>query len=147
MWQWLGGPEGFSELEDWTQLQRASVSGFYVKEGCGMEGWPPGPWSSLPLWGFGLASKSFRSFCGKGGVLYSASGVPPKEGFQRRARFPGDWKTQTRHEAYGEGHNASLCPRRPSSMGVASWAMQVSPTLKVGHQANSKVSWMAMEEF
>ena len=24
MWQWLGGPEGFSELEDWTQLQRVS---------------------------------------------------------------------------------------------------------------------------
>ena len=24
MWQWLGGPEGFSELEHWTQLQRVS---------------------------------------------------------------------------------------------------------------------------
>ena len=24
MWQWLGGPEAFSELEDWTQLQRVS---------------------------------------------------------------------------------------------------------------------------
>ena len=34
-----------------------------------------------------------------------------------------------------------------SSMGVASWAMQVSPTLKVVHQAHSKVSWMGMEEF
>ena len=61
-----------------------------------MAGWPPGPWMSLPLWGFGLPSKSFRSFCGKGGVLYSASGVPPKEGFQSRALGPSDWKTQTR---------------------------------------------------
>ena len=34
-----------------------------------------------------------------------------------------------------------------SSMGVASWAMQVSPTLKVGHQATSQVSRMGMEEF
>ena len=34
-----------------------------------------------------------------------------------------------------------------SSMGVASWPMQFSPTLKVGHQAHSKVSWMGMEEF
>ena len=32
-------------------------------------------------------------------------------------------------------------------MGVASWAMQVSPTLKVGHQANGKDFWMGMEEF
>ena len=24
MWQWLGGPEGFCELEVWTQLQRVS---------------------------------------------------------------------------------------------------------------------------
>ena len=132
-----------------------------------------GPWMSLPVWGFGLAPKSFRSFCRNGGILYSASGVPPKEGFQRRALGPGDYKTQTRvrierlgawkapyagswssprealleHGAHDEGHNACFCGRRPSSMGVASWAMQVSPTLKGGHHANSKVSWMGMDEF
>ena len=68
-----------------------------------MEGWPPGPSMSLPLWGFGLASKSFRSLCGKGGVLYSASGVPPKEGFQSRALGRGDWKTQTRVRIGAQG--------------------------------------------
>ena len=61
-----------------------------------MEGWPRRPRMSLLLWGFGLASKSFRSLCGKGGVLYSATGVPPKEGFQSRALGPGNWKTRTR---------------------------------------------------
>ena len=68
-----------------------------------MEGWSTGPWLSLPLWGFGLASKSFRSFCGKGGVLYSASGVPPKEGYQSRALGTGDRKTRTRVRMGAQG--------------------------------------------
>ena len=73
-------------------------------------GWSPGPWMSLPVWGFGLAYKSFRSFCGKGGVLYSASDVPPKEGFQSRALGPGDWKTQTRIRMGGPmGMGSPLC--------------------------------------
>ena len=32
-----------------------------------------------------LVLKSLRSFCGKGGVLFSASGVPPKEGVPSNA--------------------------------------------------------------
>lgn len=38
-----------------------------------------------------------------------------------------------------EGHNAYLYPVKPSVVDRASWAMQVAPTLRVGHPFNSKV--------
>lgn len=40
--------------------------------------------------------------------------------------------------AHAEDHNACLCPWGPASMVAASWAMLVSPILKVGHHVNSK---------
>ena len=61
-----------------------------------MEGWAHGPRTSLLLWGFGPSRQTLMSFSGKGGVLYSASNVRPKEGLQIRALGPDDWKTQTR---------------------------------------------------
>ena len=69
-----------------------------------MKGWTHGPWTSLLLWGFGPARQSLMSFSGKGGVLYSASGVRPKEGFQIRAVGPDDRKTQTRVRMGASGH-------------------------------------------
>ena len=73
---------------------QAFVSGFCVKNDCGRSEWPHGPWTSLPLWGYGPAPKTLGSFCGKGGVPFSASGVPLKEGLQSRSLGTGDWKTR-----------------------------------------------------
>ena len=42
--------------------------------------------------------------------------------------------------AQAGGHNAGLCPKRPSTVGGASGAMKVSHTLRVLTHPNSKVS-------
>ena len=68
-----------------------------------MEEWLHRRWPIRHLWGCGLAPKGMWSFCGKGGVLFTASGVPPQEGFQSRALGPGDWKTQTRVRMGAQG--------------------------------------------
>ena len=59
-----------------------------------MEEWLHRRWPNHHLWGFALAPKGMWSFCGKGGVLFTASGVPPKQGFQSRALGMGDWKSR-----------------------------------------------------
>ena len=66
-----------------------------------IEVWPHRPWAILPLWGFG---QSLGLFCGKGGVLFSVSGVPPKEELQSRAPDTGDRKTPSLDRIAASGH-------------------------------------------
>ena len=64
-----------------------------------------GPWKILPLWGFCLAPNSLVPFWGKGIFLFSVSGVPHKQGFQRWILGIGAWKVPllVRIWAYGDG--------------------------------------------
>ena len=109
----------------------------------------PFPWNSP-------ARKCLGSFSGKGGVLFSAFGVPLKRHSRGvpsvcttgKPNFCSVWGPSSMvhsisiflvqaltgiscPEAHVKCHNVCLWPRRPSSMGVSSWAMHVSPTLKV----------------
>ena len=55
--------------------------------------------------------------------------------------------TERPSSADAEDPSASLCPWRPESTVLASCAMQVSPTQKVGLHANRRFLTMGMEEF
>ena len=69
------------------------VPGFCVKDVNGMQGlasWSTGETPSLRI---SLGSEAFGTFCGGGGVLFPASRLPLKEGFQSRGLGMRDWKT------------------------------------------------------
>ena len=55
--------------------------------------------------------------------------------------------TERPSSAHAEDPRASLCLWRPESLVVASWAMLLSPTLKVALHANKSFHAMGMEEF
>ena len=66
-------------------LAQAFVSGFCISDGPGMLGRPHGPWTNLPLCGFGPIPIVFRQSVGwRTPFSVVTSGVPPKEEFQSR---------------------------------------------------------------
>ena len=81
----------------------------------GMDGWPQGPRRSSPRWGFDQDPQTCLSFCAMGGVLFSASGVCPKDGSRRGVLGTGEWTTLPwlALETEGSGH-CSMWPLDPS---------------------------------
>ena len=77
-------------------LALAFVSGFCTSDGRGMLGSPHGPWTNLPLCGFGVNLLLLVNLWdGRTPFRFVTSGVPPKEEFQSRALGKSEGTTQT----------------------------------------------------
>ena len=78
-----------------------------------------GPWEFVALSAFCPAPKSVGSFWGKGRVLFSISGVPHKQGFQRRVQGPGTRITPPKVRIRAYGHvRPNLWPPGPAPKGA-----------------------------
>ena len=91
-------------MSESESLAQASVFGFCFSDGRGMLGRSHGPWTNLPLCGFGPIPIVFRqSVDGRTPFRFVTSGVPPKEEFQSRALGKSEGTTQTMVKNWGLG--------------------------------------------